>query len=54
MPRTDRLNGGDKLFREPPDDLRDEHALDEYRCGMRRLRGPNDSRSRPTGDPDDI
>lgn len=54
MPRPDRLNGGDKLFRGPPDDPRDDHALDERRCGMRRLQALMIPEARPTRDPDDI
>lgn len=49
MPRTDRLNGGDKLFREPPDD-----PTDERRSGMRRPRVLMIPEAGPTGDPDDI
>lgn len=54
MPRTDRLNGRDKLFREPPDDPRGDCALDERRCGMRRPRVLMIPEAGPTGDADDI
>lgn len=56
MPRTDRLNGRDKLFRESHRMIREATvpALDKRRCGMRRPRVLMIPEAGPTGDPDDI
>lgn len=54
MPQPDRLNGEDELFRGPPDDRRDNRALDERRCGMHRLQALMIPEAGPTKDPDDI